>query len=165
VEAGVDQILLDDSLSNSDFLTLEQFKSFAEPYEDQVANEMRRVSIESILHVCGAVSDMQLDRMIDIDVDAISIDSEVSIASAKRLGARRHMVVLGNVSPTRTLLMGSTEVVEEATKHCIDEGVDGVSPGCSLETYTPLENLIAMTNTAKRYGAEMARKARANEHP
>lgn len=159
VEAGADQILLDDSLSNSDFLTLGQFKDFAEPYEDKVAKEMRRVSIESILHVCGAVSDMQLDRMIEIDVDAISIDSEVSIASAKRIGARRHMVVLGNISPTRTLLMGSIEAVEEATKRCIDEGVDGVSPGCSLEMHTSLENLIAMTTTAKRYGAERARTA------
>jgi [methyl-Co(III) methylamine-specific corrinoid protein]:coenzyme M methyltransferase len=158
VEAGVDQILLDDSLSNSDFLTFEQFKQFAEPYEDKVANEMRRVDIESILHVCGNVSDEQLDKMIEIDVDAISIDSEVSITNAKRIAARRHMVILGNISPTRTLLMGRCDAVEEATKRCIDEGVDGVAPGCSLETYTPLDNLIVMTSTAKRYGAEQARK-------
>jgi MtaA/CmuA family methyltransferase len=158
VEAGVDQILLDDSLSNSDFLTLEQFKAFAEPYEDRVANEMRRLDVESILHVCGNVSDEQLDTMIEIDVDAISIDSEVSISNAKRIAARRHIVIIGNISPTRTLLMGAYEAVEEATKRCIDEGVDGVAPGCSLETYTPLENLIAMTSTAKRYGTEHARK-------
>jgi [methyl-Co(III) methylamine-specific corrinoid protein]:coenzyme M methyltransferase len=156
VEAGVDQIVLDDSLSNSEFLTLQHFREFVEPYEDRVANEMRRVGIESILHVCGHVSEQQLDRMIEIDVDALSIDEGVPISLAKRLGARRHMAVIGNVSPTKTLLMGSVQRVEEDTRGCIDAGVDVVAPGCSLETYTPLDNLVAMTSTAKRYGAERA---------
>ena len=93
VEAGADQLILDDSLSNSDFLTLEQFRTFAEPYEDRVANEMRKMDIESILHVCGKVSEAQLDRMIEIDVDAISIDEAVPILMAKRVGARKHTIV------------------------------------------------------------------------
>ncbi len=152
VEAGADQIVLDDSLSNSDFLSLDQFKAFAEPYEDRVANEMRKMDIESILHVCGKVDEAQLERMIEIDVDAISIDEAVPITMAKRVGARRHVVVLGNISPTKTLLMGKADQIEEATKRCIDDGVDAVAPGCNLETYTPIENLIAMTRTAKSYG-------------
>jgi [methyl-Co(III) methylamine-specific corrinoid protein]:coenzyme M methyltransferase len=158
VEAGADQLVLDDSLSNSDFLTLEQFKTYAEPYEDRVANEMRKMDIESILHVCGNISEAQLDRMIEIDVDAISIDEAVPIAMAKRVGARRHTLVLGNISPTKTLLMGKANQIEEATKRCIDDGVDAVAPGCSLETYTPLENLIAMTATAKSYRAKKSAK-------
>lgn len=158
VEAGADQLVLDDSLSNSDFLTLDQFKTFAEPYEDRIANEMRKMDIESILHVCGSVSEAQLDRMIDIDVDAISIDEAVPIAVAKRISTRRHMVVLGNISPTQTLLMGKVGQIEEATRRCIDDGTDAVAPGCNLETYTPMENLLAMTSTAKNYGAKHARK-------
>lgn len=160
VEAGVDQIVIDDSLSNSDFLTMKNFREFAEPYEDRIANEMRKLSIESILHVCGRVSEQQLDRMIEIDVDALSIDEEVSISLARRLAARRHMAIIGNVSPTKVLLMGSTGKVEEATIKCIDDGVDAVAPGCSLETYTPIENVQAMTLIAKRYGAERAAKVR-----
>jgi len=158
VEVGVDQIVLDDSLSNSEFLTFPHFQEFVEPYEDRVANEMRKLDVESILHVCGKVSEQQLERMVEVDVDALSIDDEIPISLAKRVGARRHMVVIGNVSPTKTLLMGNTSKVEEETRHCIDEGVDAVAPGCSLETYTPMENLVAMTSTAKRYGAEQASK-------
>jgi [methyl-Co(III) methylamine-specific corrinoid protein]:coenzyme M methyltransferase len=160
VESGVDQLVLDDSLSNSDFLTLEQFRAFAEPYEDRVANEMRKMDVESILHVCGNVSEAQLDRMIEIDVDAISIDEAVPITVAKQIAARRHMVVLGNISPTKTLLMGKVGSIEEATKRCIDDGVDAVAPGCNLETHTPLENLLAMTGTAKSYGAKKAKESR-----
>jgi [methyl-Co(III) methylamine-specific corrinoid protein]:coenzyme M methyltransferase len=160
VEAGVDQIVLDDSLSNSDFLTMKHFREFAEPYDDRVANEMRKLDIESILHVCGKVPEQRLERLIDIDVDALSIDEEVSISMAKRLGSRRHMVVMGNVSPTKVLLMGDARKVEEATRRCIDEGVDAVAPGCYLEMYTPLENIQAMTATAKRYGLEHASKVR-----
>jgi [methyl-Co(III) methylamine-specific corrinoid protein]:coenzyme M methyltransferase len=158
VEAGADQLVLDDSLSNSDFLTLEQFKTFAEPYEDRVANEMRKMDIESILHICGNVNESHLERMIEIDVDAISIDEAVPITMAKRIGARKHTVVLGNISPTKTLLMGKASQIEQATKRCIDDGVDAVAPGCSLETYTPLENLIAMTATAKSYRAKRSVK-------
>jgi [methyl-Co(III) methanol/glycine betaine-specific corrinoid protein]:coenzyme M methyltransferase len=158
VEAGVDQIVIDDSLSNSHFLTLKHFREFAEPYEDRVANEMRKFDIESILHICGKVSEHQLERMIEIDVDALSIDEEVSISLAKRLSARRHMAIIGNISPTKVLLMGKIGEVMEATRRCIDEGVDVVAPGCNLEMYTPLENVQAMTETAKRYGAERARR-------
>ena len=160
VEAGVDQIVLDDPISNSHFLTLKHFREFAEPYEDRVANEMRKFDIESILHVCGKVTEHQLERMIEIDVDALSIDEEVSIPLAKRLSARRHMAIIGNISSTKVLLMGNAGKVEEATRRCIDEGVDAVAPGCNLEMYTPLENLQAMTATAKRYGAERASKVR-----
>ncbi|MCU0861242.1 MAG: hypothetical protein MUE65_02870 [Methanomassiliicoccales archaeon] len=158
VEAGVDQIVLDDSLSNSDVLTFEHFREFVEPYEDKVANEMRKLGIESILHVCGNVSERQLDRMIEVDVDALSIDEDVPISLALRLGARRHLAIIGNVSPTKTLLMGSVAKVEEATCSCIDQGVDCVAPGCSLETYTPMDNLVAMTAMAKRYGLDRSRR-------
>ncbi|MDD1743056.1 MAG: hypothetical protein LUO85_00350, partial [Methanomassiliicoccales archaeon] len=106
------------------------------------------------------VSESQLERMMEIDVDALSIDEAVPIALAKQIGARRHLVVIGNISPTRTLLMGKKDQIEEATRRCIDDGVDAVAPGCSLETYTPLENLIAMTETAKRYGTKRAKAGR-----
>ena len=154
VEAGADQLVLDDSLSNSDFLTLAQFKEFAEPYEDRVANEIRKMDVESILHVCGNIGEIQLKRMIEIDVNAISIDESVSITMAKRIAAHRHMLVLGNISPTKTLLMGTADQVEEATMRCIDEGIDGVAPGCNLEIYTPLENLKVLTRTTKHYIAK-----------
>ncbi len=160
VEAGVDQIIIDDSLSNSDILTLKNFQKFAEPYEDRVANEMRRFGIESILHVCGKVSEEQLERMIEIDVDALSIDEEVPINLAKRLSASKHMAIVGNISPTKVLLMGKPSKVEEETRRCIEQGVDAVAPGCSLETYTPTENIHTLTMVAKRYGAEWASKVR-----
>jgi [methyl-Co(III) methanol-specific corrinoid protein]:coenzyme M methyltransferase len=70
------------------------------------------------------------------------------------------MVIIGNISPTKVLLMGNAIKVEEATRRCIDEGVDAVAPGCNLEMYTPLENIQAMTATAKRYGTERASKVR-----
>jgi len=155
VEAGADQIVLDDSLSNSDVLSFEHFRKFVEPYEDRIANEMRSLQVESILHVCGKVSRQQLERMVEIDVDALSIDEEVPIPLAKSLVGTRGMVIVGNVSPTKTLLMGSPPSIEMETRRCIDEGVDAVAPGCCLETYTPMENLRAMTSTAKRYGAKV----------
>jgi len=159
-DAGADQLVLDDSLSSGDFLTMEQFREFAEPYEDRVANECRRYDFESILHVCGD-SRSQMERMLEVDTDGISIDQDVSVAWVKRLAKskNRKIAVIGNLCPTRTLLMGDRQLVIEMTKKCIDEGVDAVAPRCSLEMYTPLDNILGMTQTAKSYGLQRAQRS------
>jgi [methyl-Co(III) methylamine-specific corrinoid protein]:coenzyme M methyltransferase len=156
-EAGVDMIVIDDSLSSGDFLTYEQFDRYSEPYDDRIANEARNGDIESILHICGNLSVQQLERMVEVDVNAISIDQDVPIGDAKRIAGRRNMKVIGSLCPTRTLLMGDTALVEEVTKRCLNEGVDAVAPGCSLELYTPTENLRAMVDTTKQHGRAIRR--------
>jgi uroporphyrinogen-III decarboxylase len=96
--------------------------------------------------------------MVEIDVDALSIDEEVPIPILRGMAESRGMAIIGNVSPTTTLLMGSASNVEKETRRCIDEGIDAVAPGGSLEMYTPMENIVMMTRTAKRYGAEHHRQ-------
>jgi MtaA/CmuA family methyltransferase len=149
---GVDMIVIDDSLASGDFLTDQQFMVFAEPYDDRIANEIRKNDIESILHVCGHLTNMQLERMVEVDANAISIDQDVSVPEVKRIASRRKMKVIGSLCPTRTLLMGDVGLVVEVTKRCLGEGVDAVAPGCNLELYTPTENLKAMVEATKRHG-------------
>ncbi len=151
-DAGVDMIVIDDSLSSGDFLTYEQFDRFSEPFEDRIAIEAREMDIESILHICGNLSVQQLERMVEVDANAISIDQDVPIAEAKRIAGRRDMKVIGSLCPTRTLLMGDVALVEAVTKKCLWEGVDAVAPGCSLELFTPTVNLRMMVETTKRHG-------------
>jgi [methyl-Co(III) methylamine-specific corrinoid protein]:coenzyme M methyltransferase len=157
---GVDQIVLEEPFANDDVMDLEKFKRFVEPYEDRVANAMRKEGIESMLQIEGHVSEEQLERLVEIDVDALCIDENVSIKTAKRICARRKMLVIGNVSTTDDLLSGNRLKVQRTTKRCLAEGVDAVAPGCSLEMHTPLENLTAMTSTAKRYHIKTAAKRR-----
>ncbi len=149
---GVDMIVIDDSLASGDFLTDEQFISFAEPFDDRIVNEIRKNDIESILHVCGNLTIRQLERMVEVDANAISIDQDVSIPEAKRIASKSKMKVIGSLCPTRTLLMGDVGLVEEVTRRCLGEGVDAVAPGCNLEPYTKTENLKAMVEATKRHG-------------
>ncbi|HXZ23347.1 MAG TPA: uroporphyrinogen decarboxylase family protein [Methanomassiliicoccales archaeon] len=150
---GADHLVIDDSLSSGDFLTHEQFHEFSEPYDDEIANRCREYSFESIVHVCGNSHNL-LDKMLDIDTDGISIDEDVAVDEVKKVARskNRRVAVVGNVCPSRTLLLGDRDAVVEATKKAIDEGVDAVAPGCNLEMYTSIENLKAMVETTKNYG-------------
>ncbi len=152
-EDGADHLVIDDSLSSGDFLTHEQFHEFSEPYDDEVANTCRGYDFESIVHISGNSHNL-LDKMLDIDTDGISIDEDVEIAEVKQVAKskQRRVAVIGNLCPSRTLLLGDRDTVVEATKKAIDDGVDAVAPGCSLETYTSIDNLKAMVETTKNYG-------------
>lgn len=152
-ERGMDQIVLNDPMANSDVIGPAQFPEFVEAYDDAVVNEIRRRGIESILHACGHLDEARLTRMVEIDVDAISIGEGVPVQTAKVAAARKHMAVIGNISPTRTLLAGTVADTETCTRECIDAGIDAVAPGCHLELFTPMQNVLAMTRTAKAYGA------------
>ena len=134
---GVDMIVIDDSLASGDFLTDEQFIFLCGAVQYRIANDIRKNDIESILHVCGNLTTRQLERMVEVDANAISIDQDVSVPEAKRIASRRKMKVIGSLCPTRTLLMGDVGQVEEVTRRCLGEGVDAVAPGCNLELYTP----------------------------
>lgn len=148
-EVGMDQIVLNDPMANRDVLSRTQFLEFAGPHDEAIACEVRRNGIESILHACGRFDDERLEMMFGIDVDAISIDEGLPVRTAKAFAAKGHMVVIGNISTTRTLLVGTVKEVEARTAECIHHGIDAVAPGCHLELFTPLDNLQAMTRTAK----------------
>jgi MtaA/CmuA family methyltransferase len=151
-ENGADHIVIDDGLSGGDFLDEGQFRTYAVPYEDMIANECRKYDFETILHVCGDSKD-QIPRMLEVNADGISVDHDVSVASTRRLvnESKRRTAIIGNLCPSRTLLLGGREKVVEMTKRAIDEGVDAVAPGCNLEMLTPLENIRAMVSTTKSY--------------
>jgi uroporphyrinogen decarboxylase len=65
-------------------------------------------------------------------------------------------MMIGNVHPVDVMLHGSPSDVEEACIDLIIKCAPGgryvLSPGCGLPLDTPVENVQAMMNTAKKYG-------------
>jgi MtaA/CmuA family methyltransferase len=155
---GVDQIVLEEPMANENVMDLEMFRKFVEPYEDIIANEMRAEGIESMLQIAGAFSGEQLDRIVEVDVDALCVDECVDIRLAKEICQARGMLVFGNVCTTSVLLNGDHKMIRRSVKKCLSEGADAVAPGSSLELHTPTDNLVAMTSAAKRPGTGMRKR-------
>lgn len=49
--------------------------------------------------------------------------------------------MIGNVSPSRTLLFGTPVTVKAEAKQCLSDGVDILAPGCGIAPRTPLVNI------------------------
>jgi [methyl-Co(III) methanol-specific corrinoid protein]:coenzyme M methyltransferase len=59
--------------------------------------------------------------------------------------------LIGNVSPSDTLLTkGSEEIMIEA-RACLEDGIDILAPGCGLAPHTPLENIKALFRARDEY--------------
>jgi len=144
VSAGADVIVIVDATASGDILGPEQFEEFAQPYEGRLVQVVRDAGARSVLHICGNTA-LNLQLMKGTGVDGISIDQSMDMRSVKRLLGPKVSVV-GNVSPTDTLLFRSPEYVVEECRECIEAGTDVLAPGCGFAPETPLANMRAMAS-------------------
>lgn len=112
----------------------------------------KKVKGPKILHICGDVAD-SLKSLSECSFDAISIEEKVSIKAAKEsIGERAR--IIGNVSPSRTLLFGTPASVKTEAKQCLYEGVDILAPGCGIAPRTPLVNIRALVEARDEWYTE-----------
>ncbi|AKB22743.1 methylcobamide:CoM methyltransferase MtaA [Methanosarcina sp. WH1] len=105
-----------------------------------------------ILHICGDAGD-SLKTLSECGFEAISTEEKVSIKAAKEaIGGRTRLI--GNVSPSRTLLFGTPDAVKEEAKQCLSAGVDILAPGCGIAPRTPLANMRALVEARDEWYEE-----------
>ena len=113
----------------------------------------KKVNGPVILHICGDVGD-SLGSLSECGFEAISIEEKVDLKSAKKaIGDRARLI--GNVSPSRTLLFGTPEAVKAEAKKCLSAGVDILAPGCGVAPRTPLANIRALVEARDEWYEEM----------
>jgi [methyl-Co(III) methanol-specific corrinoid protein]:coenzyme M methyltransferase len=111
-----------------------------------------RVNGPVILHICGDVGD-SLRTLSECGFEAISIEEKASIKAAKEaIGGRARLI--GNVSPSRTLLFGTPDAVKAEAKRCLSAGVDILAPGCGIAPRTPLANIRALVEARDEWYKE-----------
>jgi len=150
LEEGADIICLVDGTSSGDVLEANQYEMFALPYQRRIAEAVAKHGGSSILHVCGNVN-RNLRYMSQSGVNGISIDHCMQIDRVKQV-LEGKVAIIGNLSPSSTLMMGTELEVSMETKKCIDCGTDVVAPGCGFAPETPLDNMRSMAQTTKTYG-------------
>ena len=137
-EAGADYITVREMGATSDVLSPRVFKGLILPYLKKIFTAIKS---PSVLHVCGKTNDIAV-FMVESGATAISVDQKNDVAETrKKIG---NALLFGNYDPYNVLVAGTTEMVRQAVRKCMEEGVDAVWPGCDIWPTVPVENIKAM---------------------
>jgi [methyl-Co(III) methanol-specific corrinoid protein]:coenzyme M methyltransferase len=142
LKAGADVITMVDSAASGDLISPSQYEMFALPHEGKAVESIREMGGMSVLHLCGDIS-RHLDAMLSTAPDGISVEQSADLRWARGKVSGK-AALIGNVSPTTTLLWGRPDDVRREALGCLGAGVDVLAPGCGFAPGTPLENMRAL---------------------
>ena len=131
-----------DSAASGDLISPGQHLEFALPGEVKGMRAIREGGGMGVLHLCGNISG-HMDGMLQVHADGISVEQSTDLRWAKAK-ARGKAALIGNVSPTSTLLFKRPEDVLREAQGCLNAGVDILAPGCGFAPGTPLANMMAL---------------------
>jgi uroporphyrinogen decarboxylase len=134
----------------------EAFQRFSADFVYHINNSCKYNDVATIYHTCGNTMHL-IGKMAASGVDALSLDAEDAGVSLE-LAARRlegDTLIMGNVSPSRTLLHGSPAQVRKEVLNRLRsmDFCSGyiLSTGCDMPQETPLENIQAFMDTGRAY--------------
>jgi uroporphyrinogen decarboxylase len=141
--------------STAGLLSPALFEKFAFPFEKRVVHALQDLGIPVFLHICGDVGHV-IDLMVATDVPALEVDYQRPIAFYKEKTGGQ-ICLQGNIEPSGVMLQGTVDAVRDACRSAIEEGKPGsrfiLSSGCEVPRDTPPENIHAMIQSAKTFGA------------
>ncbi|MDR6223373.1 methylcobamide:CoM methyltransferase MtaA [Methanococcoides alaskense] len=148
-EHGVDAVTISDPEGGPALISPQMFESFVLP-EYKIIN--KKVNGLKMLHMCGDSTSI-LESLSKSGFDGISIEEKVEVKRAKEIIGNRACLI-GNVSPSSTLLSKSPEDVKKEAMQCIRDGVGILAPGCGIAPHTPLKNMKAFVAARDEYYLE-----------
>lgn len=146
VRCGADVISIEEMAASPDMLNPKFFEQHVAPRLKEIIDE---VDVPVILHICGNATRI-LPKIVEIRPHAISLDARTDLNKAREI-AQGKVKLVGNLSPVHTLLQKDTDVIKQAVKDVIKNGIDMVAPGCSLSPLTPTKNIWKMIEGAKEF--------------
>ncbi|BAQ13454.1 putative methylcobalamin:coenzyme M methyltransferase [Clostridium botulinum] len=148
--AGANVITISDPSGTGEILGPKLFKEFVIPYLNRIVDELKDYADGTIIHICGRLKSIYKE-LNDLHSDVVSFDSISSVTQV--LKNVQNKAVMGNVS-TLTIQNSTKEEVEKLANACMNLGVDILSPACGIGTKSPIENVRAMVNAAKKRNAK-----------
>lgn len=149
VEAGADFITVREMGATSSILSPRLFEKLVLPHLQDLFS---RITVPTVLHICGNTNPI-IHLMAQSGANALSVDQLNDLARTRQeLG---NVVLLGNYNPFDTLCNGTPADVERAVKEAIENGANGIWPGCDIWPTVPPENMEAMMAATRRYGVRV----------
>lgn len=154
LETGAPVVTIGDGLASGSVISPQVYERYVFPYHYALAQAIRRRGAVLSIHVCGDVSPM-LSRLVNTGAHILEFDAPTDFDMAWR-AARGKICLLGNVPVSEVMTRGSPEQVEAECRWRLKKvqatGGYILSSGCALSPDAPAANLMAMVESARRYG-------------
>jgi MtaA/CmuA family methyltransferase len=138
-EAGADVILIGEATCSGDLISPNTYQDFIVPYHIEIC---AAINGPTILHICGN-SSYHLPFIAQTGATGYSFDEGVDMVEARK-HLKGKVALAGYVPTVEVLLQGTPEMAYQASLECLANGVDILTPGCSLPQHTTLENVEQM---------------------
>lgn len=148
--AGADYICIREMGATTDVLSPKVFRNVIFPHLKKVQDAL--ADVPTILHICGGTNSI-MNILQEVGCNAISVETKNDMAKSRETIGYEPLI-FGQVDAYNVLVTGSPEDVEKAVIKSLEASVDAVWPSCDIWPTAPLENLKAMVETVKKYGAE-----------
>ena len=150
-DAGAELICQSEPTSSGDLISPRMFKNLVVPFLKRTNDEISSKVLVRMTHICGNTNKI-VDYINEINTNLFSVDYKVDMQRAK---LSEKTVIAGNINPVETMLKGSAVDVKNKAQRCcqmISKGGDYIlMPGCDIPASTPLENILAIVETAHNF--------------
>jgi len=159
-DAKVDGIWIEECLTSATEISLEQFKRFVMPYDEELVSEIRKLGMRSIYYPCGDVRD-RLEPMIDMGPDCLSLEEskkgfDIDIAWVDEIVSGR-TCIFGNIDSIRILQNGTRDELRREVRRQIDIGLKHgrfvMSLGSPVTPLTPLARVAEFIDVVRQESA------------
>lgn len=148
VDAGADIIGIGDAAAS--LIGPKFYEDFVWPYEKKLVDGLHAMGAVVRLHICGNTSRI-VDGMGRLGCEIVDLDYFTPVDAA-RAAMGPIPILLGNIDPVAALRDSTPEAITAAIAECHRQagGRYIVGAGCEVPRDTPLENVRAMVDYARR---------------
>lgn len=150
--AGADYITVREMGAPTDVLSPKVFKNVVAPHLKKIFDALAGINCPAVLHMCGRTNPI-MTILKETGAPAISVEQSNDLAKSRE-DIGWDVLLFGNVDAYNVLVTGNPPDVEAAVLKALEGSVDAVWPSCDIWPTAPLENMKAMVETVKKYGAE-----------
>jgi uroporphyrinogen decarboxylase len=153
-EVGAPVVTTGDSIAGPSVCSPKTYYEYCLPYERQMTQWCGELGVKFSVHICGKAEPI-LNRWMEAGMDIIEIDHKTNFGVA-RAATRGKCTILGNIDTTK-MFLGDYNTIFHATKELIEQNNHEaeliVSSGCMLSQNTPPDNLKALVDATRQFGA------------
>lgn len=151
LHAGADAIFFATQMATPQYITVEEHRKFAEPYDRQVLEAIRAAKADFVfLHIHGL--NIFFDELARYPVDVLNWHDRRTAPSLQAARAKTQRTIAGGIDEWNVLAAQSRDaVITQARDAIAQTGGRGfiLSAGCVIPVDTPAENIRAVVETAR----------------
>jgi uroporphyrinogen decarboxylase len=150
--SGADMLSNGDSPASPDLISPAMYRTYAQPWERQLAGLAHALDKPYLLHICGNTT-LILDDMLATGSEVLELDYKTDVRAACA-SFKDRAVFCGNLDPSGVLALGTPERVASRTRELLSVFADNprfiLNAGCAIPPATPPANLRAMLQAARQ---------------